>query len=107
MLLLSSLIFVALMCAIGAAYFALAPTRAEQRLRALAPQREKSNWTETITKLAGPMAKLSTPEGDWEHSPLRLRFMHAGIRNPDARLTYFAAKTILPLVFAATIYVLL
>lgn len=104
MLLLSALIFLALMCVVGGAYFMLAPTRAEQRLQSFAPPKEKSNWTETIAKLAGPLAKLSTPEGDWENSPLRLRFMHAGIRNPDARLTYFAAKTLIPIFLAGLIF---
>jgi tight adherence protein C len=107
MLLLSSLIFLTLMCVVGGAYFLMAPTRAEQRLQAFAPQKEKSNWTETISKVAGPLAKLSTPEGDWENSPLRRRFMHAGVRDPDARLTYFAAKTILPLLLAGFTYVML
>jgi tight adherence protein C len=65
---------------------------------------EKSHWTETIVKVSGPLAKLSTPEGDWENSPLRLRFLHAGIRNPDARLVYFAAKTLLPLLLAGLTY---
>ena len=100
MLVLSSLIFLAV--ALGAAAFVLwlTPTRAEQRLQVMASPTEKSDWTETIVKVAGPLAKLSTPEGDWENSPLRLRFLHAGIRNPDARLVYFAAKTLLPLVLA-------
>jgi tight adherence protein C len=104
MLVLSSLIFVAV--ALGAAAFFLwmTPTRAEQRLQVMAGPVEKSHWTETIVKVAGPLAKLSTPEGDWENSPLRLRFLHAGIRNPDARLVYFAAKTLLPLLLAGLTY---
>ena len=73
----------------------------------MAGPKEKSNWTETIVKVAGPLAKLSTPEGDWENSPLRLRFLHAGIRNPDARLLYFAAKTVLPLALAGLTYMAL
>jgi tight adherence protein C len=104
MLVLSSLIFLA--AALGAAAFFLwmTPTRAEQRLQVMAGPVEKSHWAETIVKVAGPLAKLSTPEGDWENSPLRLRFLHAGIRNPDARLVYFAAKTLLPLVLAGLTY---
>ena len=107
MLVLSSLVFLSVLMAIGGLFMLLAPTRAEQRLQAMAPTRARSNWTETITRLAGPLARLSTPQGDWENSPLRLRFMHAGIRNPDARLLYFAAKTALPLAFAGFVYVLL
>jgi len=104
MLVLSSLIFVAVALGAAAFFFWLTPTRAEQRLQAMASPAEKSNWTETIVKIAGPLAKLSSPEGDWENSPLRLRFLHAGIRNPDARLIYFAAKSLLPLVLAGLTY---
>lgn len=101
MLVLSSLIFLAVASGVAAFFLWLSPTRAEQRLQVMAGPGEKSDWTETIVKVAGPLAKLSSPEGDWEHSPLRLRFLHAGIRNPDARLVYFAAKSIVPLALAA------
>lgn len=104
MLILSLLVFVTVVCAAAGFFLWLAPTRTERRLQVVAGPRIQTNWTETIVKLAGPLAKLSTPEGDWENSPLRLRFMHAGIRNPDARLLYFGAKTILPLGLAAMTY---
>lgn len=100
MLVLSSLIFLAVALGVAAFVLWLSPTRAEQRLQTMNGPVDKSDWTESIVKVAGPLAKLSTPEGDWENSPLRLRFLHAGIRNPDARLVYFAAKSILPLVLA-------
>jgi tight adherence protein C len=79
----------------------ISPTRAEARLQDIARPKEKSDWTETVVKVAGPLAKLSSPEGDWENSPLRLQFLHAGVRNPDARLIFYAAKTFLPLALAA------
>ncbi len=107
MVLLTSLVFLAIFFAVGGIFLLASPSRVEQRLQAMGAPREKSDWTETITRLAGPLAKLSTPDGDWEHSPLRLRFMHAGIRNPDARMLYFAAKTLVPLAFAGAIYLLL
>jgi tight adherence protein C len=100
MLVLSSLIFLAVALAVAGFFTWVTPSRAEERLQGMAGPKEKSNWTETIVKLAGPLARLSTPEGDWENSPLRLRFLHAGIRNPDARLVYFGAKTLLPLALA-------
>lgn len=105
MLMLGSLIFLAVTLAVAGFIMWLSPTRAEQRLQVITPSREKSDWTETIVKLAGPLARLSTPEGEWENSPLRVRFLHAGIRNPDARLIYFGTKTILPLGLAALAYV--
>lgn len=107
MLVLSSLIFLAIALGLAAFFLWLTPTRAEHRLQVMAGQAEKSDWTETIVKVAGPLARLSTPEGDWENSPLRLRFLHAGIRNPDARLVYFAAKTMLPLALAALAFIAL
>lgn len=101
MLLLSSLIFITVTLAMVGLYLWLSPTRAEQRLRVIAGPAEKSDWTETVVKVAGPLARLSTPEGDWEGSPLRIRFLYAGIRHNDAKLVYFGAKTLLPLLLAA------
>src|SRR5512133_3080978 len=101
MLLLTTLIFLAVTLGLTGLFFWLAPTRTEQRLKAMAGPVQKSNWTEKVVKVAGPFAKLSAPEGDWENSPLRLHFFHAGIRHPDARLIYFGAKTLLPLGLAA------
>jgi len=107
MIVLTSLVFLAIVSVIGGIFLMVTPTRVEQRIESFAGPRERGNWTETITKLAGPLAKLSTPEGDWENSPLRLKFLRAGIRHPDARLVYFAAKTILPLAFATGMYLLM
>jgi tight adherence protein C len=103
MLILSALIFMAVTLGLAGLYMWLAPTRAEQRLRTIAPT-EKTDWTETVVKIAGPLARLSTPDGDWEDSPLRVRFLHAGIRSPNARLLYFGAKTLLPLFLAAVAF---
>jgi tight adherence protein C len=82
------------------------PTRAEQRLESVTESAAPSQWSTTVVKLAGPLAKLSRPEGGWEESPLRIRFLNAGLRGPDMRLYYFAAKTILPLVFASVAFTL-
>lgn len=107
MLVLSALIFLAVFLGVAGFLLWVSPTRTEERLQVIAGPKKKTDWTETIVKLAGPLAKLSTPEGDWENSPLRLRFLHAGIRHPDARLVYFGAKTILPLALAALTYMAL
>lgn len=100
MLILSALVFLAVTLCLAAVYLWLAPTRAEQRLQVIAGPAEKTDWTETVVKIAGPLARLSTPEGEWENSPLRMHFLHAGIRQPNARLIYFGAKTLLPLSLA-------
>lgn len=100
MLILTALVFLAVTLCLAAVYLWLAPTRAEQRLQVIAGPAQKTDWTETVVKIAGPLARLSTPEGEWENSPLRMHFLHAGIRQPNARLIYFGAKTLLPLSLA-------
>jgi tight adherence protein C len=107
MLILSALIFVAFLLAAAGLFLWLAPTRAEQRLQVINGPTEKSDWTASVVKIAGPLAKLSTPQGDWENSELRIRFFHAGIRSQNARLYYFGAKTLLPLFLAALAYIAL
>jgi tight adherence protein C len=82
------------------------PTRAEQRLESVTGSAIQSDWSETVVKLAGPLANLSTPKEGWEDSPLRIRFLNAGLRGPDVRLYYFAAKTVLPLVLAGLAFTL-
>jgi tight adherence protein C len=104
MLVLSALIFLAVSLALTGFFLWLSPTRAEQRLKEMSSPKEKSDWTETVVKVAGPFARLSTPEGDWENSPLRLQFFHAGIRHPNARLLYYGAKSLLPLALAGLAY---
>lgn len=101
MLIVSALVFLTVLMAIAGVFLWLSPSRLEQRLQGMAATPpERSQWVETALKLAGPMAKLAVPEGNWESSPLRLRFLNAGIRHPDMRLVYFAAKAILPLFLA-------
>lgn len=94
------LVFVAVSLAIGGFAVWMMPTRTEQRLRAVVPG-SKSVWIETAVKIVGPFAQLSSPTGEGEASPLRLKFLNAGIRHPDASLFYFGLKTLLPLGFAA------
>ena len=107
MLLLPVLIFFTVTFGLVGAYLWLAPTKTAQRLQALSGVREKSSWTETIIKIAGPFARLSTPTKDWDQSPLRVKFFNAGIRNEDANLIYFSAKTIVPLLFAGLAFIAL
>ena len=56
-------------------------------------------WKETVVKLSEPLAKLALPSEEWEKSALRARFMHAGYRGNAAPTIYFAAKTLLALIF--------
>jgi tight adherence protein C len=80
------------------------PNKSQRRLQELAGTPEKTSWIETVVSVAGPLAKLSIPEGKWEESPLRIRFINAGIRHPQAGMIFYAAKTVLPLVLAAAAY---
>jgi len=101
------LVFVAVSLAIGGFAVWMLPTRTEQRLRAVTPSSGKSAWTETAVKIVGPFAQLSSPTGEGETSPLRLKFLNAGIRHSDASLFYFGMKTLLPLGFAGLAFVAL
>jgi tight adherence protein C len=107
MLILSVLIFFTVTLALTGLFFWLAPTKTEQRLQAMSSPAEKPQWTETMVNLVGPFARLSSPTGNWEASPLRIKFLNAGIRHDDARLVYFGIKTILPLAFAALAFMAL
>ncbi|HVL76531.1 MAG TPA: type II secretion system F family protein [Noviherbaspirillum sp.] len=101
------LIFLAVTLGLVGAYLWLTPSRAEQRLHTLLEPRKSTNWVATAVQVVGPFAKLSIPEGDWERAPLRMKFINAGIRQPDARLVYFGAKTLLPLLAAGLAFILL
>jgi len=107
MLLLSILIFLAVTLAAGSLFFWLTPTRTEQRIQTLSGPLENSQWAQTVVQLAGPLAKLSLPAGNWDKSPLRLKFLNAGFRREDARVIYFAARTVFPLIFAGLAYLAL
>ena len=102
------LIFLAVTLGLMGLFFWLAPTRTEQRLKAITTtEEEKSQWTENLVKIASPLAQLSAPEGDWDESPLRVKFFNAGIRSDDASVIYFGTKTVLPLIFSALAYLAL
>lgn len=106
-LLLPSLVFLAVTLALAAIFFWLLPTKTEQRLRTISQTAKKSQWTETVAELVGPFAKLSTPDGNWETSELRKKFLHAGIRSDEARILYFGLKTLLPVAFGGAVYLAL
>jgi tight adherence protein C len=58
-----------------------------------------SEWQARVIKAVGPMAKLSTPKAGWDESSLRVRFMQAGLREAAWPAIYFAAKTVLALLW--------
>jgi tight adherence protein C len=85
----------------------LTPSKTEQRLQAMSNPTGKSQWTESVVKIVGPFAQLSAPPIDGEASPLRVKFLNAGIRHPDAHLIFFGSKTLLPLALAGLAFIVL
>jgi tight adherence protein C len=51
-------------------------------------------WLADVTR---PISRLSTPEEGFEKSSVRLRFVHAGMRNATAASAFFGIKTVLTL----------
>jgi tight adherence protein C len=105
-------VFAALVClavsaAVGGLLLLLMPSRLDQRLKTIENPAAKSDWATTVAQAVGPFAGLLAPKGDWADSPLRLRFINAGIRRDDARLIYFGCKTVLPLLLAGATWLLL
>ena len=105
MMIMFALVFLAVTLGLAGLYLWWMPSEAERRLQVLAPAPDTS-WTETVVKLVGPFAQLSSPTGEEEASPLRLKFLNAGIRHNDASLIYFGLKSLLPVVFAAAAFVI-
>jgi tight adherence protein C len=103
-IIIATLVFLSVSVGLAALFLWFLPSRMQMRLEAIAPPPASANWTETVVKLAGPFAKLSSPDGQWEKSPLRIQFLNAGIRNPNARVAFFALKTLLPLTLASMAY---
>jgi tight adherence protein C len=101
------LIFISVTIGVLGLVFMFAPTRIDKRLQSIATPVNKQDWGEAVVNLIGPFARLSAPSGAWELSPLRVRFINAGVRRADARLIYFGAKTLLPLALAAFAYIAL
>lgn len=97
----SALIFLAVTLALLGLFLWLTPSQTERRLQAMTGAVEKSPWTETASRVIGPFASFSSPTGEGDASPLRLRFLNAGIRYRDAHLIFFGMKTLVPLGLAA------
>jgi tight adherence protein C len=107
MMLFPALIFLAVVLTLGGVFLWLTPSKTEQRLQAMSNPTGKSQWTESVVKIVGPFAQLSAPPIDGEASPLRVKFLNAGIRHPDAHLIFFGSKTLLPLALAGLAFIVL
>jgi tight adherence protein C len=54
-----------------------------------------SAWKAKLAAALAPASRLTLPEEGWQNSPLRQRFLHAGMRGEHAVLLFFAGKTLL------------
>jgi tight adherence protein C len=104
-MLLGLLVFLSVGFALGGIYLWLVPNQAQRGLQRLALP--ASPWRAQAARWAEPLARWSLPAGPWQQSPLRLQMLQAGIAREDARLIYFAAKTVLPLLLAGAVLVTL
>jgi tight adherence protein C len=89
--------------------YVLTPSPSRRRLRRLSgeatPASENATaWVTSLAKITQPFAKLSITDENWIQSPLRVRFMNAGLRNPAAPAIFFGAKTLLAAFFPAVAY---
>jgi tight adherence protein C len=98
-----ALVFVLVVGAVTGAVSLLAPSAAQARLRSLvlghphagAPSQHR--WAQWIAGLTRPIGKLSAPAEGFEKSSLRLRFVHAGLRDASAPAAFFGLKSLLTL----------
>jgi len=96
------LVFVVVMAMAGGVLFLLRPNEARVRLRQLVaddrPDPGRSaGWMKVVADLTRPISELAAPEEGFEKSAVKLRFVHAGIRNPSAPTAFFGLKTALTL----------
>ncbi|MGJ7917972.1 type II secretion system F family protein [Massilia sp. LXY-6] len=91
------------------AFLWLVPDKTDKRLHALSNRSDPDamGWQTAVVNVVTPFAKLSTPSGDWESSPFRLKFIQAGIRQPRAPHVFFGLKTLLPFLLAVPVFFLL
>jgi tight adherence protein C len=80
------------------------PSAASDRLRSLdtkvpgqVVETFGQRWLKRIANLTAPVSKLAAPEEGFEKSAIKLRFTHAGIRNPTAASAFFGIKSVLTL----------
>lgn len=108
-----ALVFGAVTALIYGLLLGLAPRPTRKRLQEATgsrpyggPAREPADhWMVTVAKVTGPFARLSLPSDGWEQSPLRLGFLHAGLRGQMPITVYFGSKTLLALGLPALAYV--
>jgi tight adherence protein C len=104
MLIVPLLVFVSVSLALAGAAMLVSQSRAQRRVQELRDPVQRTNWLQSAAQIASPFARLSAPDADWTTSPVRMKFIRAGLRNPDAMLIFYGAKTLLPLLFGFGAY---
>lgn len=79
---------------------------AEQRVRHRPAHDGAAKLTQFDT-LIDSISKLSLPETGWKDSETRLRFIRAGLRNPNAPRYFYAIKSFLTLILPAVLLIAL
>jgi tight adherence protein C len=97
-----ALVFVVVVAGCLGVAAVLRPNVARRRLMDLNPDvgrqlPAKSRLLDWVANATRPISKLSMPEEGFEKSSIRLRFVHAGIRNATAAAAFFGIKTLLTL----------
>lgn len=102
------LVFIAvfMMLALAMTKFGFDPIR--KRIGELSNKKEKaegeSELISSLVRVMDPISKLSLPSEDWDTSPLKLKFVNAGWRSPDAPKLYFIVKALLTITFSLAAY---
>jgi tight adherence protein C len=96
------LVFVVVTASVLGAVALLRRSPERQRLQTLvgdADSKSKTGerWMQWVASATRPVSKLAAPEEGFEKSPIRMRFMHAGIRSAAAAPAFFGIKTVLTL----------
>ena len=97
-----AMVFVVAVAAVLGLGALMRPDPARQRLREVAGDTRPrggggARAMQVVADLTKPISRLSMPEEGFEQSSLKLRFTHAGIRNPAAPAAFFGVKTLLTL----------
>lgn len=99
-LLFLGLLFVVVTSSVIGLVLLLRPNATRQRLRRLVADvptygGRGSRWFGLVARLTRPFDRLAPSDEDDATSDIRLRFLHAGVRNPSAPAAFYGLKTVL------------
>jgi tight adherence protein C len=62
---------------------------------------------ERLQKILGSLSRLSVPAAGWQNDEVRLKFLQAGLSDPQSPLKYYALKTLLTVILPILVGVIL